>query len=139
MTFTEGSDQILKTDSLARLRTPPERRRELLDEFERSGLSGSKFAALAGVKYSTFAGWAARRKRGRPAEAGPATVVDGAAKVRWLEAVIDRAQGSGGKSSSVLTVHFAGGARAEIASAKQAELAGALLRALESLPRATPC
>jgi hypothetical protein len=40
MTFTEGSDQILKTDSLARLRTPPERKQELLEEFERSGLSG---------------------------------------------------------------------------------------------------
>jgi hypothetical protein len=29
----------------------------LLDEFERGGLSGAKFAALAGVKYSTFAAW----------------------------------------------------------------------------------
>ena len=139
MTSMESSGQILKTDSLARLRTAPERKRELLDEFERSGLSGSKFAALVGVKYSTFAGWAARRKRGRPAEAGPARVIDGAAKVRWLEAVIDRAQGSGGKSASVLTVQFAGGARAEIASARQAEWAAALLRALESLGTATPC
>jgi hypothetical protein len=139
MTSTESSGQILKTDSLARVRTPPERKRELLDEFERSGLSGSKFAALAGVKYSTFAGWAARRQRSLSASAGPATGVDGAAKVRWLEAVLDRAQESGGKSSSVLTVQFAVGARADIASAKQAELAAALLRALASLPTATPC
>ena len=55
MTSMQSSDQILKTDSLARVRTPPQRQRELLEEFERSGLSGSKFAALAGVKYSTFA------------------------------------------------------------------------------------
>ena len=63
MTSMESSGQILKTDSLARLRTAPERKRELLDEFERSGLSGSKFAALVGVKYSTFAGRATKRQR----------------------------------------------------------------------------
>jgi len=130
MTATESSVQILKTDALARVRTPRERQQEVLDEFERSGLSGSKFAALVGVKYSTFAAWAAKRKRSRPAEAAPARVVDGAAKVRWLETVIDQAQESGGQSASVLTVHFAGGARAEIANDRQAGLAAALVRAL---------
>ena len=61
MTSTESSGQILKTDALARVRTPASRRRELLEEFDRSGLSGAKFAALAGIKYSTFATWAAKR------------------------------------------------------------------------------
>jgi hypothetical protein len=48
-----------------------------------------------------------------------------------LEAVVDRAQEAAGKTPGVLTVHFAGGARAEVANLQQAELAAALLRALE--------
>lgn len=63
MTSTQSSGQILKTDSLARVRTAPERKRELLEKFERSGLSAVKFAALVGVKYPTFAAWTVRRKR----------------------------------------------------------------------------
>jgi hypothetical protein len=38
---------VLKTSSRGRVRTPPERRMALLAEFERSGLSAAKFAALA--------------------------------------------------------------------------------------------
>jgi hypothetical protein len=38
-----------------------------------------------------------------------------AAKVRWLEAVMDQAQAGDGKSPAALTLQFAGGARAEIA------------------------
>ena len=55
----EKSDigSLLKSDTLGRMRTPIERRNELLAEFERSGLSGKKFAALVGVKYSTFVNW----------------------------------------------------------------------------------
>jgi hypothetical protein len=55
---------VLKTDGVGRIRTPVARRESLLDEFERSGLSGPKFAALAGIKYQTLAGWA-RKRRGR--------------------------------------------------------------------------
>jgi DNA-binding transcriptional regulator YiaG len=131
MTSLQSSGQVLKIDTLARVRTSRERRQELLAEFERSGLSGSKFAALVGVKYSTFAAWAARRKRSQPVATATAKVVDGAAKVRWLEAVIDRAQSADGTSPSTLTVQFAGGARAEIANLQQAEVAAALLRALD--------
>jgi hypothetical protein len=134
MTTTESSGQILKTDSLARVRTPPERKRELLEEFERSGLSGAKFAAFVGVKYSTFAAWAAKRKRAPSGQSAPAKVADTMAKVRWLEAVIDQAQGSAGKEPSVLTVQFGGRARAEISDARQVELAAALLQALEKAP-----
>ncbi len=47
---------ILKTDVLGRVKTPPTRREQLLDEFDRGGLSGAKFAELAGIKYQTFAG-----------------------------------------------------------------------------------
>ena len=64
-TTTETPTQIIKTDSRGRLRMPAERRESLLDEFERSGLSGAKFAELMGLKYPTFADWVQRRRRQR--------------------------------------------------------------------------
>ncbi len=137
MTSTQSFGQILKTDSLARVKTPPARKRELLEEFDRSGLSGAKFAALAGIKYSTFATWAARRKRASPADTASGAKVEGAAKVRWLEAVLDQAQGPADKNASGLVVRLSGGARLEIADLNQIELAAALLRTLEKPVR--PC
>ncbi len=58
-------EAVLKTDAKGRVQTPSERREKLLDEFERSGLSGAKFAALVGIKYQTFAAWAAQRRKQR--------------------------------------------------------------------------
>ena len=58
MNWTPAEEPILKTDVIGRLRTPLARREQLLDEFEKSGLSGQEFAELAGIKYSTFATWA---------------------------------------------------------------------------------
>ena len=43
--MTEGAS-VLKTDVRGRVRVPNNRREELLNEFEKSGLSGPKFAAL---------------------------------------------------------------------------------------------
>jgi len=43
---------LIKTDVLGRLHRT---REQILDEYELSGLSGPKFAALCGVKYQTFA------------------------------------------------------------------------------------
>jgi hypothetical protein len=131
MTSTQSSGQILKTDSLARVRTPPERKRELLEEFERSGLSGWKFASLVGIKYQTFAAWVAKRKREGQVVAPAKAEAAAGDKVRWLEAVIDQAQAADGKLPSTLTVQFSGGARAEIADLKQIQLAAALLQALD--------
>ena len=45
------------TDVLGRLHRTREQRERILHEYERSGLSGPKFAALCGVKYRTFATW----------------------------------------------------------------------------------
>src|SRR5512147_740876 len=56
---------LIKTDVLGRMHRTPEQRERILDEYERSGLSGAKFAALCGVKYQTFAAWLARRKSQR--------------------------------------------------------------------------
>ena len=47
------------------MKTSKARRERLLNEFERSGLPGLKFAELAGIKYQTFATWAQKRRRQR--------------------------------------------------------------------------
>ena len=49
-TTEDTGSPLLKSDALGRVRTPPERREQLLDEFERSGISGIKFAELTGLK-----------------------------------------------------------------------------------------
>lgn len=132
--LSEKSDNgpVLRSDMLGRVRTPIERRKELLAEFERSGLSGKKFAALVGVKYSTFAFWLQQRRRKAASAAKPTDTV------RWLEAVVEKAQDSGGKTGLALVVELPGGARLEIHDVRQAQLAAALLRWLES-PQPSPC
>ncbi|MGH9354391.1 MAG: IS66 family insertion sequence element accessory protein TnpA [Terriglobia bacterium] len=92
MNMTSTDETILKTDVLGRVKTPAARREQLLDEFERSGLTGQKFAELVGLKYQTFATWAQKRRRQRgayEAVGAPARTTD---KVRWLEAVVEQAQ-----------------------------------------------
>jgi hypothetical protein len=129
----DNGGSILKTDALARVKTPPERRQQLLDEFERSGLSGIKFAALVGVKYSTLAGWAAQRKR--QGQTGSRAIRSGkrSPPVQWVEAVLDQAQSQSGQNC-VLTVRLKSGAQMQISHASQVGLAAALLQALEKAP-----
>ena len=128
MTTLKGSVVVLKTDGLGRVKTPVARRESLLDEFERSGLSGAKFAALVGIKYQTFAAWALRRRKQNAAPAKvPAPAVD---QVRWLEAVLDQAQNSGNPRPVSVILQLPGGARLELTDGKQAVLAAALVRAL---------
>ena len=63
MNTTPSDAVILKMDVLGRMKTPAARREQLLDEFERSGMSGVAFAEFIGVKYQTFATWAQLRRR----------------------------------------------------------------------------
>jgi transposase-like protein len=109
-------------DSKGRVRASKEQRRLILAEFERSGVSAARFAQRTGLKYSTLAGWLQRYRRTKPQGRAQA--------VRLLEAVVDQAQNSDGKSLSGLVVEFAGGARMEIRNANQAARAADLLRAL---------
>jgi hypothetical protein len=128
MTDMQKSDgTILKTDTKGRVQTPATRRESLLDEFERSGLSASKFAALVGIKYQTFAAWAARRRK-HAATRSPTKPVD---PVRWLEAVVQEAQAPVAHKTSAVVLRLPGGAQLELADLKQVPLAAALLRALE--------
>jgi TctA family transporter len=118
-------DQILKTDSVGRVWTPKDRREALLDEFERSGLSGVKFAALVGVKYQTFIAWTRKRREERQERQESGNGASGG--VRWLEAAVEPERGESG--IEVLRVVLPGGAHLEIRSAGQARLAAELLRA----------
>ena len=133
MTNTDGDCKILKTDALGRVRTPAARREQLLDEFEKSGVSGVKFAQLTGLKYQTLATWLqARRKRSAAARPKPEKA-PAIPTVRWLEAVagkpLDPVHDAG--AAPMLPVQLPGGARLEISCASQIPLAVALFRELE--------
>ena len=57
MTTTDQSHEgeVLKTDVLGRVRVKPEHREQILDDFERSGMSGRAYAKLHGIHQQTFA------------------------------------------------------------------------------------
>lgn len=116
---------LIKTDGTGRVRASAARREGLLGEFDRSGLSGAKFAALAGVKYQTFANWV-RKRRLRLATEDGAVPVKPVATGRWLEAVLEQAQ-----PSTAMVLQLPGGIRAEVSDERQAALAAIIIRALE--------
>ena len=56
MTFaTQEPGAILSQDAQGRVLVSRERRESLLEEYDRSGMSGVKFAQYVGIKYSTLA------------------------------------------------------------------------------------
>jgi transposase len=123
---------VFKQDGLGRVRMPAARREQLLDEFERSGLNGKKFAELAGIKYQTFATWAQKRRRQREAEVTAKVPPTATEKVNWLEAVVEQARDTVVKAGdSVLVLKLPGGSWVEISDVKQVSLAVALVRALQ--------
>lgn len=132
--MTQAVETVLKTDAVGRMMTPPARRETLLDEFDQSGLSAVKFAQLAGIKYQTFATWAARRRKQRAA-ASVSTAP--ASPVRWLEAVVDETPSALDKANGSLKLHLPSGGWLELTELKQVPLAVALLQALQPRPR--PC
>jgi hypothetical protein len=117
---------------------PAERREALLDEFEKSGVSGAEFARLAGLKYSSFQNWVQTRRR-RRAPAGEASLaqdrVAGVASlarpaVRFLEATLAD-EGGGAMRGGAVWLELPGGARLRLEAPAQVDLAAELLRALE--------
>lgn len=129
MTPTTMPEDLLKSDVLGRVRTPGGRREALLDEFERSGLTGQKFAGLVGVKYQTFASWVQKRRRARggyPKLKAPPEAAKESKPVQWLEAVSE----AGSREPSGLRIELPGGVWMKITHAEQAALAGRLLREL---------
>jgi hypothetical protein len=135
MTITTPADEpILNTNTPLRSQIPPERREQLLDEFEHSGLSRAKFAAAAGLKYATFAAWVARRRQPRGTGQAPG---NRAPRVHWLEAVLREAGPPASGGAAPLRVHVAAGVWLEIRERDHVRLAAALVQALQE-PTA-PC
>ena len=130
MTSTQKGSEILKTDKRGRMRMPPEKRQELLEEFDKSGLSAPKFAVLSGLKYQTFAGWLIQRRKQRD-EMAPAVQPSKQPTVQWLETVIEKAQATQAVPNSNLIVRLPSGAMIEVATAAHATLAGEVLRSWE--------
>src|ERR1700743_446561 len=94
MTSTNDESKNLRTDTRGRVRVPVERREELLNEFERSGISAMRFAKMVGVNYATFANWRQKRKKvrsqapeeGETAEGAPSRDAGTSRPVRLFEA-----------------------------------------------------
>lgn len=143
----------LKVDSQGRVRTPAVKREAILEEFERSGMSGPAFAAHVGVKYQTFATWVQKRKRKRSQDGqaqGDAADAGGAAApsperpkpkprpkpLALLEAVIEP-QGPGheqpepGATASGIEIETACGHKLRVSCRKDIALAVELIQALE--------
>jgi hypothetical protein len=130
MTFgVEEAGQILSQDARGRVLVSRERRESLLEEYDRSGMSGVKFAQYVGIKYSTLAYWLQSRRRHRRREklllkAGLDTEA-GKSTGGWIEAVVE---GSPPRvPAGALRIYFAGGAYCQISRAGEAALAAELL------------
>jgi hypothetical protein len=68
-----------------------------LEAYDRSGMSGKKFAQYVGIKYSTLAYWIQNRRRHRQKEkslikAGVDTE-PGRSNGAWIEALVENASG----------------------------------------------
>src|ERR1051326_8470630 len=117
MTKSEISSEILAVDGRGRVRVSAQRRKELLDQFEQSKLSGQKFAKLTGLKYSTFAAWVSKRRKERDAMSPALPEHSKSASVEWLETVITEAQNAAPLAGSALIIRLPSGAAIELTNA----------------------
>jgi hypothetical protein len=130
MTFGAEPGQILSQDARGRVLVSRERRESLLAEYDRSGMSGVKFAQYVGSKYSTLASWLQNRRRRREREklllkAGTDSEA-GNSNGGWIEAVLENGL-QPGMPAGGLRIYFAGGAYCQISSAGEAALVAELL------------
>ena len=140
----KAATKILKRDAVGRVRTSVRQREALMDEFERSGLTGPKFAKVAGVCYQTFASWMQKRRRARGDYASSAVLAPsaqtgaGPSLLRWVEVEMAAGAGGGGPAQpqrerepdarAGLVVMLAGGVRAELSHVAQVPLLVELAR-----------
>jgi hypothetical protein len=142
--------QVLKSDKIGRVRSTAQQREAMLSEFDRSGLCGTKFAALVGVNYQTFASWLVKRRRVRSLAAPGSQAPGNVASVRaggesapaflWVEAQAGdpKSTGIGQSLTSALVVELPGGMHFELNGSAQVPLAAQLLKAL-ALKESRPC
>lgn len=128
--MNETDEQILKVDGRGRVRTPPERRDAILDEFECSGLSGMRFAAQHNINYQTFASWVKKRRDNRKQHAAPNSGTDR----EFAEVVIQGRLDC--TANQAINIRLPGGACLEVSHPEQLNLAANLLLKLK---QASPC
>jgi transposase-like protein len=117
MTETEGA--VIRTDRRGRMLVSAEQREALLDEFERSGMSGMAFCKLHGLVYPTFASWR-KKRRERPESGAPA----------FAEVVVGEEAGRHVEPGGALSVTLSCGAVIEVSGRGQLPLLAELLTAL---------
>lgn len=113
-------NHVLQTDCLGRIRFPEPLRNELLDRFEKSGMSGAQFAEFYHIKYTTFASWRQKRDRQRRKNAGEPEPSG------FMELALPADPPETGR----LELQLPGGASLRIANREDARLAAELLKAL---------
>jgi len=117
---------VLPVDTRGRVRVSAQRREALLAQFDKSGMTGKRFAAWAGINYQTLCGWLQRRRKA-VANQGPSGTEP--RSLQWVEATLE-AESAQVPGRGVLVVHLRGGARMEIGDGLSAALAAELLRNL---------
>jgi hypothetical protein len=123
---------ILKTDTRGGVRMPPERREALLAEFDRSGLTLTRFTELVGVRYSTFATWLQQRRNKTAASKEKVTPKP----VRFAEVLMDGTLQPAPSVAYALKVSLPGGAHLVLTEAAHIPLVVQLLNALQE---SRPC
>jgi hypothetical protein len=118
----------LSRDAQGRVLASRERRELLLEQYDRSGMSGVKFAEYIGIKYSTLVYWLQSRRCKREREKlllrAIADTEPNKSNGAWVEAVVEN--GSPPRAQvGALRIYFAGGAYCQISSG--AEAAGLML------------
>jgi hypothetical protein len=122
---TAETDGLIKQDKRGRMRVA---------EFEHSAMTGRQFAALAGIKATTFSNWVRKWRKPRAAQLS-APAVENAPGVRWLEAVVGKPTSKRPrKTATPLVVHGPRGVRLELGDEEQVRLAVQLLRELGQEP-----
>ena len=115
MTPTDSKSELLKLDTLGRARTSREKREEILDAFEASGISGASFAKSHGIRYTTFANWVQRRRKLKAEAQG----------VPGFAQVVVRAENA---PRAALRIALPGGANVHLHTPEDAVIAAVLLR-----------
>jgi len=114
---------VLKRDVRGCVRTPLDQREAMVGEFERSGLPGTQFAKLVGMKYSTLMAWVERKRRLRSGRAKEHK------RPVFAEAVM-ASPGAQSVADGALVLRLPSGVTIEIKDRGQVSLAADLLKAL---------
>jgi len=124
-----SAGEILKQDSLGRVRTPLGKRQEILAAFDGAGMSAARFAAMVGMNYSTFCSWVQERNQKQGKDSA---LTETAAKpeVQWIEAEIACRAKQPCASNGMELELLGGGARLRIRDERDARLAAVMLRAM---------